>query len=131
MGGEERMKKGLEEGLHGLDALGGRLPTEDSIQTHHGAKEGHCTAKKRDVVRDGPTFNSARNFLFRGPEKRRLRKGEGEPKGGREIIEPLKEKGRLFYGPYDSNIINISRDSEIAETVYGFLKNRLQTEAEQ
>ena len=70
MGSEERMEKGLEEGLHGSDTLRGRLPTKERIETYHGAEEGHCAAKKGDLVRIGPGFNSARNLDVGGPEER-------------------------------------------------------------
>ena len=53
MGGEERVEKSLEAGLHGFDALRGRLLTKEGIQANHGAEEGYGAAEKRDVMRIG------------------------------------------------------------------------------
>jgi hypothetical protein len=131
LSGEERVQKGLEEGLHGPNTVGGRLLAEVGIQTNHGAEEGHSAKDERDLLRAGPVFNRARSLRVRGPEKRRLGEGESEPKIRRESIEPLKEDGRLLHGPHNSDIINVGRDSKSAEAVQGLLKNRLQTEAEQ
>jgi hypothetical protein len=49
----------------------------------------------------------------------------------RKGIEALEEGGYLLKGPYNSDIINVSRDGKIAEAVRRRLKNWLQTEAEQ
>ena len=35
------MAKGLEKALHGPNTIRGRLPTQEGVQTHHRAKEGH------------------------------------------------------------------------------------------
>jgi hypothetical protein len=78
---EERVEEGLKEGLHGLNTVGGRLPTKNRVQANHRAEEGDCAKNERDVVRIGPVFNSARSRRVGGPEERRLGEGEGEPKG--------------------------------------------------
>jgi len=111
------MAKGLEEGLHGLNTIRGRLPPKEGVQTNHRAKEGYRATKKRDMVGVGPIFNGARNWGVRSPKERRLGEGKGEPKVTREIIEPLKELGRLLKWPHNGDIVNVGRYGKIAEAL--------------
>ena len=65
----------------------------------------------------GPVFNSGRDLRVGGPEDGRLRKGNGEAKVRGKSVEPLKEREGLIRGSYDSNVIDIGRDSEISKAV--------------
>ena len=53
-----------------MDLTRSEADCEERIETYHGAEEGHCAAKKGDLVRIGPGFNSARNLDVGGPEER-------------------------------------------------------------
>jgi hypothetical protein len=96
LGGKEWVKEGLEEGFHRLHPFRGSLLPTAEIQTHHGAKEGHSTLDQGNVVSVGPVSNRARDLRIRSPEERGLRKGNGEAKRRREVVEALKEGGGLL-----------------------------------
>ena len=109
------MKKGPKEGLHGFDTVRGRLLAKEGVQTNHGTKKGHCTTHDGDAMKGGPVLHVFRNRRVRGPENRRLGKGDGETKGRGEDAEAVEKGSHLIKGPNNSNVISVGQDGEVAE----------------
>jgi hypothetical protein len=128
---EGGMQESLKKWLHGPNLLRGKAAARYGVKANHGAKEGHRATSKGYSMRIYPFLNNSRHWPVRGPEKRRLGKGDGEPRIWSKSAQSLKEDRGLLKRPHHRNIINVGRDAEIIKATGSLLQSRLQPEAEE
>jgi hypothetical protein len=96
---EERVEEGLKEGLHGLNTVGGRLPTKSRVQANHRAEEGDCAKNERDVVRIGQSSTVLGAGESAAQRRDDLGRERVSPRAGERALSRSKKTDACSRGP--------------------------------